>query len=110
MTPAWAWTALIAAGLLDVAWAIAVKYADGYTRPGWTLLSLGLLAAFVWLLGRSMQVLPLGTAYVVWAGIGAVGTVVLGVILFREPVTPMRLTALALVGIGVVMLRMQPSG
>src|SRR5690606_20320046 len=74
-----AWLLLVVAGLLDVAWAISMKYADGYRRPGWTLLSLALLGSFVWLLGRALAVLPVGTAYAVWTGIGAIGTAVLGV-------------------------------
>jgi quaternary ammonium compound-resistance protein SugE len=104
-----AWLALVSAGLLDVAWALAVKQADSYTRPGWTRLSLILLAAFVYLLGRAMQVLPLGRAYVVWSSIGAAGTVLLGILIFREPVTPMRITALALIIGDVVMLRSPPT-
>ena len=71
------WGILVAAGLLDVAWAIAMKYANGYTRAGWSLLSLVFLAAFVILLGRALQVLPVGTAYAVWTGIGAIGTVLM---------------------------------
>ena len=73
------------AGLLDVAWAISMKYAEGYTRPGWSVLSLALLLAFVYLLGRTLEVLPVGTAYAVWTGIGAVGTAALGMLLFGEP-------------------------
>jgi len=84
---------LLAAGVLDVLWAIAMKYADGYTRIGWSILSLALLAAFVFLLGRSLQVLPVGT-YAVWTGVGAVGTVLMGVVLFAEPSTPFASAAL----------------
>jgi quaternary ammonium compound-resistance protein SugE len=84
-----AWVALLAAGVLDVLWAVAMKYADGYTRIGWSIASLVLLAAFVLLLGRSLQVLPVGTAYAVWTGIGAVGTVLMGVVLFGEPLDPL---------------------
>jgi quaternary ammonium compound-resistance protein SugE len=105
MSTSMAWLALVLAGLLDVAWALSVKQADSHTRPGWTGLSLILLAAFVYLLGWAMQALPLGTAYVVWSSIGAAGTVLLGILIFREPVTPMRITALALIIGGVVMLR-----
>jgi multidrug transporter EmrE-like cation transporter len=68
-----AWTALVTAGLLDVAWAISMKYAEGNTRLGWSIVSLVLLAAFVVLLGRALQVLEVGVAYAVWTGIGAVG-------------------------------------
>jgi hypothetical protein len=65
MSQAVAWILLIVSGLLDVAWAISVKYADGYTRWGWSLLSLVLLGAFIYLLGRTLEVLPVGTAYAV---------------------------------------------
>jgi quaternary ammonium compound-resistance protein SugE len=101
-----AWIALVAAGLLDVGWAISMKYADGYTRPGWSLASLALLAAFVFLLGRALQVLPVGTAYAVWTGIGAVGTVLLGVIVFGETLNPVRLGGIALVLVGIVALKL----
>jgi quaternary ammonium compound-resistance protein SugE len=103
-----AWLALVAAGLLDVGWAISMKYADGYTRLGWSLISLALLAAFVFLLGRALQALPVGTAYAVWTGIGAVGTVLMGVILFGETLNPVRLGGIALVLIGIVALKLAP--
>jgi len=106
MTRTLAWTLLVASGLLDVAWAVAVKYADGYTRFGWSIVSLVLLAAFVYLLGRSLEVLPVGTAYAVWTGVGAVGTVLLGALLFHEPLTVLRLTFIALIVGGIVGLKM----
>jgi quaternary ammonium compound-resistance protein SugE len=109
VSPGIAWTALVAAGLLDVGWAISMKYADGYTRPGWSLLSLGLLAAFVFLLGRALQVLPVGTAYAAWTGIGAVGTVLMGVVLFGETLSPVRIGGIALVLVGIVALKLAPS-
>lgn len=101
-----AWVTLVAAGVLDVAWAISMKYADGYTNPRWSALSVILLAAFVFLLGRSLQVLPVGTAYAVWTGIGAIGTVGAGVILFGESLNPMRLGAIVLVLIGIICLKL----
>ena len=64
--------------------AVAMKYADGYTRPGWSVLSVLLLVAFVFLLGRALQALPVGTAYAVWTGIGAIGTALVGAALFGE--------------------------
>ena len=107
MTRAWAWVALLAAGILDVLWAVSMKYADGYSRLGWSVVSLALLAAFVFLLGRSLQVLPVGTAYAVWTGIGAVGTVLLGVALFGESLDPIRIGCILLVVIGIVGLKLQ---
>lgn len=109
MTPATAWLLLLAAGALDVAWALAMKYADGYTRPGWSLVSLLLLAAFVYLLGKSLTVLPVGTAYAVWTGIGAVGTVIAGALLFGESLGLARLGGIALVLAGIVLLKLAPA-
>ena len=109
MSPAFAWVALIVAGFLDVAWAIAMKYAEGYTRLGWSLVSLALLGAFVFLLGRALQALPVGTAYAVWTGIGAVGTVVMGVLLFGETLNPIRVGGVALVILGIIALKVAPA-
>jgi quaternary ammonium compound-resistance protein SugE len=102
-----AWSALLAAGVLDVLWAVSMKYADGYSKLGWSILSLLLLAAFVFLLGRSLQVLPVGTAYAVWTGIGAVGTVLMGVALFGESLDAVRIGCIALVVLGIVGLKLQ---
>jgi quaternary ammonium compound-resistance protein SugE len=89
MAPQIAWIVLVTAGLLDVGWAISMKYAEGYTRLGWSIVSLLLLAAFVYMLGRALQVLEIGVAYTVWTGIGAVGTLTMGVLLFGEALSPM---------------------
>jgi quaternary ammonium compound-resistance protein SugE len=107
MTRAGAWVALLAAGILDVLWAVSMKYADGYSRLGWSMVSLALLAVFVFLLGHSLQVLPVGTAYAVWTGIGAVGTVLLGVVLFGESLDPIRICCILLVVIGIIGLKLQ---
>jgi quaternary ammonium compound-resistance protein SugE len=104
-----AWTALVVAGLLDVGWAIAMKYAEGYTRLGWSVLSLMFLAAFVFLLGRALQALPVGLAYAVWMGIGAIGTVLMGVALFGETLNPARIGGIALVLLGVIALKVAPA-
>jgi quaternary ammonium compound-resistance protein SugE len=109
VSPALAWIALVAAGLLDVAWAISMKYAQGYTRLGWSLVSLVLLATFVFLLGRALQALPVGTAYAVWTGIGAIGTVLMGVLLFGETLNPVRAGGIALVLAGIVALKLAPA-
>ena len=103
-----AWIALVVAGLLDVGWAISMKYAEGYTRLGWTLVSLLLLAAFVFLLGRALQVLGVGVAYTVWTGIGAVGTLSMGVLLFNEALNPMKIAGIALVLVGIAALKIAP--
>ncbi|MGY4313185.1 DMT family transporter [Bradyrhizobium sp. JR3.5] len=103
-----AWIALVIAGLLDVGWAISMKYAEGYTRLGWTLVSLALLAAFVFLLGRALQVLGVGVAYTIWTGIGAVGTLTMGVLLFNEALNPMKVAGIALVLVGIAALKFAP--
>ena len=109
MTHGFAWALLIIAGFLDVLWAVSMKYAEGYTRLGWSIISLVLLAGFVFLLGRSLQVLPIGTAYAVWTGIGAVGTVLMGVALFGESLDPLRLSAIGLVVAGIAILKIAPA-
>lgn len=100
-----AWTLLVLAGLLDVAWAISMKLAEGYARPGWTIVSVALLASFVFLLGRVLEVLPVGTAYAVWTGIGAAGTVIAGTWLFGEEIGALKLCGIFLVVAGIVALK-----
>ncbi|MDY0881441.1 multidrug efflux SMR transporter [Dongia soli] len=100
-----AWIMLVAAGLLDVLWAVSLKYAEGFSKPGWSLLSLLLLGGLVLLLGRSLLVLPVGTAYAVWTGIGAAGTVMIGIVLFGEGIDPMRLFWIGLIVMGTIGLK-----
>lgn len=102
-----AWAMLVAAGLVDVAWATTMKLSQGYTRPLWTLVSLLALAAFVFLLGRALTALPVGSAYAVWSGIGAVGSVLAGAVFFGEALTLLRLLGVALVVAGIAVLRAQ---
>jgi quaternary ammonium compound-resistance protein SugE len=100
-----AWTLLVIAGLLETGWAIGLKYSEGFTRPWpsvWT--AIALVASMV-LLGLAVRDLPIGTAYAVWVGIGAVGAAVLGVVLFGEPLGPARLGFLTLLIVAVVGLR-----
>ena len=106
MTSTVAWIAHGAAGVLDVLWAVSMKYAVGYSKPGWTIVSLLLLAAFVFLLGRSLQVLPVGTAYAVCTGVGAVGTVIMGIVLFGESLDPVRMGCIGLVVVGIIGLKL----
>jgi quaternary ammonium compound-resistance protein SugE len=108
MSPGLAWGALLLAGLLDVAWALSMKAAEGWTRPGWSLASLAFLGGFVWLLGRALQVLPVGTAYAAWTGLGAAGTVLAGALLFGEALGAARLLGIALVLAGILALRVAP--
>jgi quaternary ammonium compound-resistance protein SugE len=104
-----AWMMLIAAGLIDVAWALSMKLSQGYTRAWWTAASAVTLIAFVWLLGRALTALPVGSAYAVWTGIGAAGTVLIGSMLFGESITPMKLGGVGLIVAGIVVLRGAPA-
>lgn len=101
-----AWLILLAAGLFETAWAVGLKYTEGFTRLWPTLWTALAMLASLWLLGIAMRTLPLGTAYAVWVGIGAVGTVILGVVLFGEPATAGRLLSIALIVAGIVGLRL----
>ena len=101
-----AWILLLLAGLCEIAWAVGLKYTDGFTRL-WP--SVGVAVAMtvsVVLLGLAVRTLPLGTAYAVWTGIGAAGTVVLGIVLFGEPATLMRLLCVGLIVAGILGLKL----
>lgn len=101
-----AWIALFVAGLLEIGWAVGLKYTEGFTRL-WPSVGTGAaLAASMGLLAFAMRTLPLGTAYAVWTGIGTVGTAILGIILFREPATALRITCIAMIVAGIVGLKL----
>lgn len=97
---------LLLAGLFEVAWAIGLKYTDGFSRPLPTLLTLSAMAVSVLLLAMAVKQLPLGTAYAVWTGIGAVGTVLMGIWLFNEPATLARVLCLLLIIGGILGLKL----
>ncbi|MEV0626713.1 DMT family transporter [Nonomuraea wenchangensis] len=99
------WFVLLLAGLVEVAWSQSIKPTQNFTRPLPTLVSLLLMAAAVWLLSRAMNTLPVGTAYAVFTGIGAVGAITLGVVLHDDPVSVGRMAALALIVGGIVLAR-----
>ncbi len=101
-----AWLLLLIAGLLEVGWAIGLKYTEGFTRPLPTAATLASMGASVALLGVAMKTLPVGTAYAVWVGVGAVGTAALGMVLFNEPATVGRLVSLGLIVAGIVGLKL----
>jgi quaternary ammonium compound-resistance protein SugE len=101
-----AWVVLFVAGLFEIGWAVGLKYTEGFTRL-WPTVATGVaLTMSLALLGVSLRTLPLGTAYAVWTGIGSVGTALLGVILFREPATVMRLLCIALIVSGIIGLKL----
>jgi quaternary ammonium compound-resistance protein SugE len=101
-----AWLILFVAGLLEIGWAVGLKYTEGFTRPWPTLGTVASMIASIGLLEVAVRTLPVGTAYAVWTGIGTVGTAVLGIILFREPATAMRLVCIALIVSGILGLRL----
>lgn len=101
-----AWSILVLAGLFEVGWAIGLKYTEGFSRL-WPTVGTVLSAMIsLWLLGIAMRGLPVGTAYSVWVGVGAVGTVLLGIVLFGEPANMARLLSVALIIAGIVGLRL----
>jgi quaternary ammonium compound-resistance protein SugE len=104
-----AWIILVIAGLLETAWAIGLKYTVGFTRPVPTLLTLIAIVASMWLLGIAAKTLPIGTAYAVWVGIGALGAAILGVVLFKEPVNAGRVIFLMLLLVSIVGLKLTAS-
>lgn len=100
------WTLLVIAGLLEVCWAIGLKYTEGFTRLVPSVLTVAAMVGSVVLLAMAMKSLPVGTSYAVWVGIGAVGTALLGMALFGEPVNAARLVSLGLVVAGIVGLKL----
>lgn len=99
------WAVLIAAGLVEVAWSQSIKPTDGFTRPLPTLLCLVLMMGAVYLLAKSMETLPVGTAYAVFTGIGAIGAITLGIVVHKDPLSLGRLAAVALIVAGVLLAR-----
>lgn len=101
-----AWVLLVVAGLFEVVWAIGLKYTEGFTRLWPSVGTVAAMTASVVLLGLAMRTLPVGTAYAVWTGIGAVGTVVLGIVLFAEPAGAARLVCVGLIVAGILGLKL----
>jgi len=101
-----AWMLLLVAGLLEVGWAIGLKYTEGFTRPWPSVLTIAAMVLSVGLLGVAMKTLPVGTSYAVWVGVGAVGTAILGMVLFGEPASAGRLLSLGLIVAGIVGLKL----
>jgi quaternary ammonium compound-resistance protein SugE len=101
-----AWIILFVAGLLEVGWAVGMKYTHGFTRPLPTVLTIVCVVLSMGLLGLAVRTLPLGTAYAIWTGIGTVGTVFLGILLFGEQATPARLLCIGLIVAGIIGLKL----
>ena len=100
------WFYLTVAGLFEVGWAVGLKYTEGFTKPCPTVLTLAAMAVSLWLLGLALKELPMGTAYAVWTGIGSVGTAILGIWLFGDPATVLRLLFIGLIVAGIVGLKL----
>ncbi len=104
------WVLLVAAGLLEVGWAIGLKYSNGFTRPLPSVLTGGAIVASMLLLATAARTIPIGTAYAVWVGIGAVGAGLLGIVLFDEPVTASRVGFLSLLVVAIIGLKLTSRG
>ena len=101
-----AWLVLFVAGLCEIGWAVGLKYTHGFTRLGPSVLTVSAMVVSLILLGIALKTLPVGTGYAVWTGIGAVGTVMLGIYLFNEPATAARLACIGLILAGIVGLKL----
>jgi len=104
-----AWIALFVAGLFEVLWAYSMKLSEGFTRPTPTLITFAAMFVSFGLLAWAMRSLPLGTSYMVWTGIGAVGAFVVGIVFLGEAATPMRITAALLIASGIVLMKLSTS-
>ena len=104
-----AWLLLIAAGLLEVVWAIGLKYTEGFSRLVPSVITIAAMIASVWLLAMALKSIPVGTGYAVWTGIGAVGTAILGIILFNEGATAARIVCIGLIVAGIFGLKLVSS-
>jgi quaternary ammonium compound-resistance protein SugE len=100
------WVYLVLAGLLEIGWAIGLKYTDGFSRPGPTILTVGAMILSITLLGLALKTLPVGTGYAIWTGIGTVGTVLVGILILGEAVTPARLASIGLIIAGIAGLKL----
>jgi quaternary ammonium compound-resistance protein SugE len=100
------WILLLVAGLFEIGWAIGLKYTEGFTRLWPTLWTVGAMAISLALLGLALKTIPIGTGYAVWTGVGAAGTAILGIILFAEPATVLRLGSIGLIVAGIVGLKL----
>lgn len=100
------WLVLVAAGLFEIVWALGLKYTEGFTRLWPTVGTVAAMAVSFGLLAHALKTLPVGTAYAVWTGIGAVGTAIAGIVLLGESAAPARLLCIAMIGAGIVGLKM----
>jgi quaternary ammonium compound-resistance protein SugE len=105
--PGWlAWSYLVVAGVLEIVWAIGLKYAAGFSRLVPSVVTIAAMLASVWFLALALRTIPVGTGYAVWTGIGSIGTAILGIILFAEPATAARLACIGLIVAGIAGLKL----
>ncbi|MDV6329544.1 multidrug efflux SMR transporter [Asticcacaulis sp. 201] len=104
------WVCLITAGLFEVCWAIGLKYSQGFTKPAASIFTVVTLALSMFLLAKAVETLPIGTAYAIWVGIGALGAAILGIFVFHEAVTPLRVVFLAMLLCAIVGLKATSGG
>ena len=100
------WILLLVAGLFEIGWAIGLKYTEGFTRLWPTVWTIASMAVSLLLLGLALKTIPIGTGYAVWTGVGAAGTAILGIILFAEPATALRLGSIGLIVAGIAGLKL----
>src|SRR6185436_1340865 len=105
LTPNLAWLLLVVAGLLEIVWSLSMKASQGFTKQHFTAITLVAACLSFWLLGLALRQLPVGTAYAVWTGIGAVGAAILGIVLFGESLTIARIGCIALIVFGILGLK-----
>jgi quaternary ammonium compound-resistance protein SugE len=105
-----AWITLAAAGLFEIIWAVGLKYAHGFTKPVPSAITITAMVISMWLLAQAARELPIGTAYAIWTGIGAVGAAILGIILFQESANLVRIGCVALIVLGIVGLKLSTPG
>ncbi len=100
------WASLFVAGVFEIVWAVGLKYSEGFSRLAPSAVTIAAMGASIWFLAIAMKQLPLGTAYAIWTGIGAVGTVIAGVFLFSESTDALRIACIALILLGIVGLKL----
>jgi len=103
------WLYLFIAGVLEIVWAIGLKYTEGFTKPLPSAITIAAMVASVWFLAVALRTIPVGTGYAVWTGIGAVGTAILGIVLFAESAAPARLICIGLIVAGIAGLKLLSS-
>lgn len=104
------WWWLLFAGLLEIVWAVGLKYTHGFTRPMPSLLTIAAMGLGFFALSMALRELPLGTAYAIWVGIGVAGTAIAGIVLFQEAISPVKLGSLALILLGLIGLKLSSAG